>query len=74
MLTERQAEVLATIVVLSQAKGYPPTMRELGVALGISSTNGVTEHLDRLAAKGFIARDPKSARSIRILRTPEAQP
>jgi repressor LexA len=66
--TPRQTEVLAAIASLTKAKGYPPTLRELGEALGIRSTNGVNDHLDALERKGLIARDSNVARSVRVVR------
>jgi len=65
-LTARQREVLDTIREFATRKGYPPSIRELGRALGISSLRGVTIHLDALAKKGFIERESTS-RSIRLL-------
>lgn len=65
-LTERQREVLEAIRDYAARKGYPPSIRELGRALGISSLRGVTIHLDALARKGYIERESTS-RSIRLL-------
>jgi repressor LexA len=65
-LTARQREVLEAIREFAARKGYPPSIRELGRALGISSLRGVTIHLDALARKGFIERESTS-RSIRVL-------
>ncbi len=65
-LTARQREVLETIREFAARKGYPPSIRELGKALGISSLRGVTIHLDALAKKGYIERESTS-RSIRLL-------
>jgi len=47
-------------------RGYPPTIRELGKQLGIKSLRGVTTHLDAIAKKGFLKREPR-ARSISLL-------
>jgi SOS-response transcriptional repressor LexA len=69
-LTERQRLVLDTIRDSLATRGYGPTYRELGDALGIASTNGVADHLDRLEAKGFIER-PGLARTLKL--TPLAQ-
>jgi len=65
-LTARQREVLDAIREYAARKGYPPSIRELGTMLGISSLRGVTIHLDALARKGFIERESTS-RSIRLL-------
>jgi len=65
-LTQRQREVLEAIRDYAARNGYPPSIRELGRALGISSLRGVTIHLDALARKGYIERESTS-RSIRLL-------
>lgn len=52
--THRQLEVLRTIKRATLAKGYPPTLREVGALLGIASTNGVNDHLKRLRHKGLL--------------------
>lgn len=69
-LTERQEEVLRTLVRWMREHGYPPTMRELGVALGLSSTRSVSDHLVRLEEMGFIRRRRDRSRAIEILREP----
>jgi repressor LexA len=52
-----------------EADGRPPTLREIGQELGIASTNGVRDHLQALIEKGYIHRDERSARGIRLLGT-----
>lgn len=69
-LTERQEEVLTTLVRWMREHGYPPTMRELGQALGLSSTRSVSDHLVRLEEMGFIRRRRDRSRAIEILREP----
>ena len=69
-LTNRQREVLAHIRAALERTGRPPTLRELGARLGIRSTNGVRDHLEALVAKGYLARDPHSARGLRLLQAP----
>jgi repressor LexA len=71
-LTARQREVYEFIVERFERAGRPPTMRELGSALGITSTNGVRCFLEALETKGFIERDPGLARGIRLPRVREA--
>src|SRR4051812_26854805 len=71
-LTERQQEVFNFIVAYINDKGYPPTIREMQIGLGIGSLRGVTIHLDALHKKGFIERlssknGPRTSRGIRIL-------
>ncbi len=65
-LTKRQHTVIETIRAWIQERGYPPTIRELGKLLGIKSLRGVTTHLDAIAKKGFLKREPR-ARSIRLV-------
>ena len=48
-------------------KGYPPTIREIGLHFGIKSPNGVAYHLAALEKKGYIERGIASARAIRLL-------
>ncbi|MBI4341122.1 MAG: transcriptional repressor LexA [Candidatus Omnitrophica bacterium] len=64
-LTKRQLTVLDTIRTWIRQRGYPPTIRELGAQLGIKSLRGVTTHLDAIAKKGFLKREPR-ARSISL--------
>jgi len=64
-LTKRQQTVLKAIRAWIREQGYPPTIRELGKQLNIKSLRGVTTHLDAIARKGFLTRQP-GARSIRL--------
>ena len=64
-LTNRQQTVLEVIRQWIRERGYPPTIRELGQKLGIKSLRGVTTHLDAIAKKGFLKREPR-ARSISL--------
>lgn len=68
-LTGKQRVVLDYLIRYLGEHGYPPSIREIGKALGINSLRGVTVHLDALSRKGFIGRESTS-RSIRILKTP----
>ena len=65
-LTKRQHTVLEIIREWIRERGYPPTIREMGQRLGIKSLRGVTSHLDAIAKKGFLKREPR-ARSISLL-------
>lgn len=64
-LTNRQRQILEYIVQCIRDNGYPPTIAEVGAEFGISSTNGVNDHLQALERKGFIERSSK-ARGIRV--------
>lgn len=69
-LTRRQEQILAEIRKSIRERGYPPTLREIGSAMSIRSTNGVNDHLRALERKGFISRDDETARGIKL--TPDA--
>lgn len=70
-LTERQAAVLDFIATHISDTGFPPTIREIGDHLGISSTNGVNDHLKALERKGYLSREDAKSRAIRPLFDPE---
>jgi repressor LexA len=70
-LTDRQLEVLRFIARQIEECGYPPTIREIGEALDIRSTNGVNDHLKALERKGFLSRDPVKSRA--LIPTPQAR-
>ncbi len=63
-LTDRQLEVLRFIARQIEDAGYPPTIREIGEALDIRSTNGVNDHLKALERKGFLTRDAAKSRAL----------
>ncbi len=63
-LTDRQLEVLRFIAQQIEEAGYPPTIREIGEALDIRSTNGVNDHLKALERKGYLTRDPVKSRAL----------
>ena len=67
-LTPRQQKVLAFIEDQIEAQGFAPTIREIGRHLGISSTNGVNDHLKALERKGYIQRQDQKSRTLRVLR------
>ena len=55
-LSARQRDVLDFIVTSHRARGYPPTLREIGAALEVRSTNGISDHLHALERKGYLDR------------------
>jgi repressor LexA len=67
--TKRQQAILDYIIECIRENGYPPTIAEIGVPFGITSTNGVNDHLVALERKGYIERSSK-ARGIHV--TPKA--
>lgn len=72
-LTGRQQAILNYIRKCVQEKGYPPSVREIGLAVGLASSSTVHGHLERLQSKGFLRRDPTKPRAIELLQT-EARP
>ena len=67
-LTRKQRQMLNTIEEIIAGQGRPPTIRELGRSLNITSTNGVRYLLDALVRKGYIRRRPHTSRGIELLR------
>ncbi|MFD3445627.1 transcriptional repressor LexA [Microbacteriaceae bacterium 4G12] len=66
-LSKRQQDILDFIKQKVQDKGYPPSVREIGQAVGLASSSTVHGHLSRLEEKGYIRRDPTKPRAIEIL-------
>jgi repressor LexA len=66
-LTARQQEILDFIRKEVREKGYPPSVREIGEAVNLSSSSTVHSHLERLEKLGYIRRDPTKPRAIEIL-------
>lgn len=66
-LTKRQNEIFEYIKQTVQSKGYPPSVREIGEAVGLASSSTVHGHLSRLEEKGYIKRDPTKPRAIEIV-------
>lgn len=66
-LTDRQQEILTYIEREVRTTGVPPSIRQIGLALGISSTNGVRAHLQALEKKGYIHRSSRTSRGIASL-------
>jgi repressor LexA len=63
----RRDEIVAAIVRLTHAKGYPPTVREIGDAVGLSSSSTVQHYLDDLVYAGRIRHEPTKARTIQVI-------
>ncbi|KAA0547847.1 transcriptional repressor LexA [Bacillus sp. BGMRC 2118] len=66
-LSKRQQDILEFIKKEVNQKGYPPSVREIGEAVGLASSSTVHGHLARLESKGLIRRDPTKPRAIEIL-------
>lgn len=66
-LTPRQQLVLKTITEALEQRGYPPSMREIGQAVGLTSSSSVAHQLRTLEQKGFLKRDPNRPRALEVL-------
>ena len=66
-LTKRQQQILDYIRKCIEVKHYPPSVREIGQAIGLSSPSTVHAHLNALEAKGYIKRDSAKSRSMVIM-------
>lgn len=75
-LSERQASILEFIARHCDRNGYPPTVREIGMAVGLASPSTVHAHLAKLEAAGYIKRDPTKPRAmlVRELDTEDLRP
>jgi repressor LexA len=72
-LTPRQRKVLEVIRASVERRGYPPSMREIGEAVGLTSTSSVSHQLATLERKGYLRRDPHRPRAVDV-RPPEPTP
>jgi len=68
-LTEKQRAIYEFIVERVDRRGIPPTLNEIGAAVGLSSASGVADHLNALQRKGYIRRRPGISRGIEVLAT-----
>ena len=66
-LTDIERKILDYMVQYLRSNTYQPSIREIGERFGIKSTKTVSEHLQALANKGFLERDPSRSRGVRIL-------
>ena len=66
-LTHRQRRVLEVIRNSVERRGYPPSMREIGEAVGLTSPSSVAHQLTTLERKGFLRRDPNRPRAIEVI-------
>ena len=65
-LTDRQREILQFIVDQQRERGFPPSVREIGLAVGLTSPSTVHSHLLTLQRRGFLRRDPTKPRAIEV--------
>jgi repressor LexA len=66
-LTDRQRQTLEYIATTVAERGYPPSVREIGEAMGLASSSTVHSHMQALQRKGFIKIDPTKPRAIEVL-------
>jgi repressor LexA len=66
-LTKRQQEIFDFIKRYSSRHGYPPTVRDIGKAVGLASSSTVHAHLANLEKVGLLRRDPSKPRAIEML-------
>jgi repressor LexA len=71
-LTGRQRQVLEFVDTEVRRRGYPPSVREIGEAIGLSSSSTVHAHLAALESKGYLRRDPTKPRAIEVCFDPES--
>lgn len=72
-LTPRQRQVLECIEHAVYTNGYPPSMREIGLAAGLASLSSVAHQLSQLERLGYLRRDPKRPRAIEVVNPEEAR-
>ncbi len=70
-VTPRQRRVLEVIRDSVERRGYPPSMREIGEAVGLTSVSSVSHQLKQLQAKGLLRRDANRPRAVEIRNAPE---
>jgi repressor LexA len=66
-LSEKQLAILDVIQRSVSSRGYPPSMREIGDAVGLASLSSVTHQLNQLELSGYLRRDPNRPRALEIL-------
>ena len=66
-LSDRQAQILDYIRKVTRERNYPPSVREIGEAVGLSSSSTVHNHLNHLERRGLIRRDPSKSRTVQLV-------
>ena len=74
MLTQRQQEIYEYVTGYVDSHGYPPTVREIGDAVGLASPSTVHAHLANLERAGFLRRDPTKPRALELVGRERSQP
>jgi len=70
-LSERQAKILDYIRYVTRVRNYPPSVREIGEAVGLSSSSTVHNHLNQLERRGLIKRDASKSRTVQLVQEQE---
>jgi repressor LexA len=65
-LSDRQTKILDYIRYVTRVRNYPPSVREIGEAVGLSSSSTVHNHLNQLERRGLIKRDPSKSRTVQL--------
>lgn len=73
-MTARQQRILEVIKEAVEARGYPPSVREIGDAVGLTSPSSVAHQLRVLEEKGFLRRDPNRPRALEVMTDGDAPP
>jgi repressor LexA len=71
-LSDRQNRILDYIRYVTKTRNYPPSVREIGEAVGLSSSSTVHNHLNQLERRGLIKRDPSKSRTVQLMSDIEA--
>jgi len=71
-LTQRQREILEFIEAQTRDRGFPPSVREIGEAVGLTSPSTVHSHLNSLTKLGYLRRDPTKPRAIEVTWDPNS--
>ena len=66
-LNPRQRQIIDFLREHARTHAYPPTVREIGLAVGLSSSSTVQNHLNSLEGKGYIHRDPTKSRTVEVV-------
>src|SRR5262249_55533155 len=66
-LNNRQQQILDFLRAHQRDHAYPPTVREIGQAVGLTSSSTVQNHLNSLEARGYIRRDPAKSRTVELV-------
>ena len=66
-LSDRQTRILEYIRDVTRERNYPPSVREIGEAVGLSSSSTVHNHLNQLERRGLIKRDPSKSRTVQLV-------